>query len=108
VLVFVLDLQRRMQSRLKVAFASALVDYRVLMAIFDSGTAVTSRLPEENALRHFAGLATKRRARPRLSFVAYVDGCAHCEIAAQLGVPIARAWVVAGLTAKDRDIKDCE
>jgi len=75
------------------------VDDRVLPAIFDGGRDATSRLPEENALRrHLAGLAPKKRAS---LILAYVDGCTHREIAAQLGVPIgtAKAWIGRSLTA---------
>jgi RNA polymerase sigma-70 factor (ECF subfamily) len=62
------------------------VDDRVLPAIFDGGRDATSRLPEENALRRqLAGLAPKKRAS---LILAYVDGCTHREITAQLGVPI--------------------
>jgi RNA polymerase sigma-70 factor (ECF subfamily) len=70
-----------------------------LLAIFDGGRDATSRLPEENALRrHLAGLAPKKRAS---LILAYVDGCTHREIAAQLGVPIgaAKAWIGHSLTA---------
>ena len=57
------------------------------------------RVPEENPLRrHLAGLAPKKRAS---LILAYVDGCTHREIAAQLGVPIgtAKAWIRRSLTA---------
>ena len=73
-------------------------------AIFDGGRDATSRLPEENALRrHLAGLAPKKRAS---LILAYVDGCTHREIAAQLGVPngTAKAWVVHSLTALRADL----
>jgi RNA polymerase sigma-70 factor (ECF subfamily) len=76
------------------------VDDRVLPAIFDGGRDATSRLPEENALRRqLAGLDPKKRAS--LILLAYVDGCTHREIAAQLGVPIgtAKAWIGHSLTA---------
>jgi len=44
-----------------------------------------------------AGLDPKKRAS---LILAYVDGCTHREIAAQLGVPIARqAWIRRSLTA---------
>jgi RNA polymerase sigma-70 factor (ECF subfamily) len=58
-----------------------------------------ARLPQENVLRrHLAGLAPKKRAS---LILAYVDGCTHREIAAQLGVPIgtAKAWIGRSLTA---------
>ena len=74
------------------------MDDRVLLAIFDGGGDATSRLPEENALRcHLEGLAPRSASL----ILAYVDGCTHREIAAQLGVPIgtAKAWIRRSLTA---------
>ena len=79
------------------------MDDRVLLAIFDGGGDATSRLPEENALRcHFEGLAPRSASL----ILAYVDGCTHHEIAAQLGVPngTAKAWVVHSLTALRADL----
>jgi RNA polymerase sigma-70 factor (ECF subfamily) len=70
-----------------------------LPAIFDGGRDATSPLPEVNALRRqLAGLDPKKRAS---LILAYVDGCTHREIAAQLGVPIgtAKARIGRSLTA---------
>jgi RNA polymerase sigma-70 factor (ECF subfamily) len=52
---------------------------------------------------HLEGLAPKKRAS---LILAYVDGCTHREIAAQLGVPIgtAKAWIVHSLTALRADL----
>ena len=52
---------------------------------------------------HLEGLAPKKRAS---LILAYVDGCTHREIAAQLGVPngTAKAWVVHSLTALRADL----
>jgi RNA polymerase sigma-70 factor (ECF subfamily) len=48
--------------------------------------------------RQLAALDPKKRAS---LILAYVDGCTHREIAAQLGVPIgtAKAWIRRSLTA---------
>jgi RNA polymerase sigma-70 factor (ECF subfamily) len=80
------------------------VDDRVLLAIFDGGRDITSRLPEECALRR--GLA-KLDPKMRASLIlAYVDGCSHREIAEQLGVPIgtAKAWIRRSLIALRADL----
>jgi RNA polymerase sigma-70 factor (ECF subfamily) len=75
------------------------MDDRALLALFNGGTNATSRLLEKSALRrHLAGLDAKRRASLILAFV---DGCTHREIAAQLGVPVgtAKAWIRRSLMA---------
>jgi RNA polymerase sigma-70 factor (ECF subfamily) len=80
------------------------MDDRALLAIFDGGGDATSRLPEENAWRcTWRGSPPKKRAS---LILAYVDGCTHREIAAQLGVPIgtAKAWIVHSLTALRADL----
>jgi RNA polymerase sigma-70 factor (ECF subfamily) len=82
------------------------IDDQVLLAIFDgvgSTEDSTPHLSEKYALRrHLAKLDPKKCA---ILTLAYVEGCTHREIAAQLGVPIgtAKAWIRRSLMALRSD-----
>jgi len=87
-------LQRCTQSRLKGAISavSPAPDDRVLLANFTAAGCNIASPGGKRVATQLGGARPQKRAN---LILAYVDGCAHREIAAQLGVPIgtAKVWI---------------